>query len=50
MGTLKSATPSAITNAIERLIPASPLAKNLSVKRKYKAAQDGSVKKWWFVI
>jgi len=49
-GTLKSANPSAITNAIERLIPASPLAKNLSVKRKYKAAQDGSVKKWWFVI
>ena len=48
-GTLKSTTTSAITNAIKNLSPGL-LAENLTVKRKYKATQDGTVKKWWFVV
>jgi len=26
------------------------LAENLTVKRKYKATQEGIIKKWWFVV
>ena len=44
-GTMKSATPSVIINAIKRLIPISSLGQNLRAKRKYKTSQDGSVKK-----
>ena len=49
-GTLRSATPAVVANAIERLSNASFDPKSLRVKRKFKTTQDGSVKKWWFVI
>ena len=48
-GTLKSTTTSAVTNAIKHITPGS-LAENLTVRRKYKATQEGTVKKWWFVV
>ena len=49
-GTMKSATPSVIINAIKRLIANSSLGQNLRAKLKYRTSQDGSVRKWWFVV
>jgi len=48
-GTLKSTTTYAITNAIKRL-SSGTLAENLTIRRKYKATQEGIIKKWWFVV
>jgi len=50
MGTLRSATATVVANAIDRLSSAKFDPKSLRVKRKFKTTQDGSVKKWWFVI
>ena len=48
-GTLRSTACSAIAGAVKRLVSAS-LCEKLTIKRKFKSAQDGSIKKWWFVI
>ena len=48
-GTLKSTTCSAVTGAIRRLTPG-VLNENLTIKRKYKANQEGLTRKWWFVV
>ena len=48
-GTLRATACSAVTSAIKRLTSAS-LCEKLTVKRKFKATQDGKVKKWWFVV
>ena len=51
MGTLRSTTTSAVTNASKRLTPGTPLSNiSCTVKRKYKTNQEGVSKKWWFVI
>ena len=49
-GTLRSARAAVVANAIERLSSTKFDPKSLRVKRKFKTTQDGSVKKWWFVI
>jgi len=46
---LKSTTTSAITSAIKYL-SSGTLAENLTIRRKYKATQEGIIKKWWFVV
>ena len=48
-GTLKSTTCSAVTGAIRRLTPG-VLNENLTIKRKFKANQEGLTRKWWFVV
>ena len=48
-GTLKSTTCSAVAGAIRRLTPRM-LNENLTIKRKFKANQEGLTRKWWFVV
>jgi len=48
-GTLRSTACSAVTSAIKRLTSA-PLCEKLTVKRKFRSSQEGSIKKWWFVV
>ena len=48
-GTLKSTTCSAVTGAIRRLTPGM-VNENLTIKRKFKASQEGLTRKWWFMV
>ena len=48
-GTLKTTTCSVITSVIRKFTSKS-LADSLMVKRKYKTSQDGSLKRWWYVV
>jgi len=36
-------------NAIKQLTSA-PLGERLTIKRKFKTFQNGTIKKWWFVV
>lgn len=49
LGTMKSAICSTIGGAIKMLTFGS-LVEKLTIKRKFKSEQNGSIKKWWFVI
>ena len=49
-GTLRSARAAVVANAIERPSSTKFDPKSLRIKCKFKTTQDGSVKKWWFVI
>ncbi len=48
-GTLRSTTCPVIINAIKQLTSA-PLGARLTVRRKFKTSQNGTIKKWWFVV
>ena len=32
------------------LLTSAPLCEKLTVKRKFRSSQEGSIKKWWFVV
>ena len=48
-GTLKSTTCATILGAIRKLAP-NASNETLTIKRKFKANQEGSTKKWWFMV
>ena len=48
-GTLRSTTYPVVMSAIKQLTSA-PLGERLTIKRKFKTSQNGTIKKWWFVV
>ena len=48
-GTLRSTSTTVVINALKQTTPSS-LGPSFSIKRKFKNSQNGTTRKWWFVI